>query len=83
MKVSTLLGMPAAEGLFHRAVIQSGPGLQGVDREKANEFSERILGKLGIGKHELHRLQTLPFEQLTASVGDLGVGAPLGLAPVS
>ena len=27
-KVSTLLAMPAARGLFHRAIIQSGPGLE-------------------------------------------------------
>ena len=27
-KVSTLLAMPGAQGLFHRAIVQSGPGLQ-------------------------------------------------------
>jgi para-nitrobenzyl esterase len=81
-KVSTLLALPSAEGLFHRAVIQSGPGLQGVEREKANEFTERLLEKLGIAHHELERLETLPFEQLTAAVGELGFGGAMGLAPV-
>ena len=30
MKVSLLLAMPAAQGLFHRAIVQSGPGLKAV-----------------------------------------------------
>ena len=34
-KVSTLLAMPAAKGLFHRAIVQSGPGLRGVERADA------------------------------------------------
>ena len=33
-KVSHLLGMPSAKGLFHRAIIQSGPGLRGVDPQR-------------------------------------------------
>ena len=33
-KVSTLLGMPKAKGLFHRAIIQSGPGLHMEVRDK-------------------------------------------------
>ncbi|MHB8596990.1 MAG: carboxylesterase/lipase family protein [Ktedonobacteraceae bacterium] len=40
-KVSTLLAMPAAEGLFHRAIVQSGPGLRVMSREKATEPSDR------------------------------------------
>jgi para-nitrobenzyl esterase len=39
-KVSTLLAMPAAKGLFHRAVIQSGPGLRGVPTDAATRPEE-------------------------------------------
>ncbi len=81
-KVSTLLALPSAEGLFHRAVIQSGPGIQGVGRESATRLAERLIDKLGIGKDELHKLQNLPFEQLTAALADLGPGAGMRLAPV-
>ena len=34
-KVSYLLAMPVAKGLFHRAVIQSGPGVKAVPRARA------------------------------------------------
>ena len=36
-KVTTLLGMPAARGLFHRAIIQSGPGIRMEPRDRAHE----------------------------------------------
>ena len=35
-KVATLMGMPSAKGLFHRASIQSGGG--GDSKEEAEEF---------------------------------------------
>src|SRR5688572_246898 len=38
-KVSTLLGMPRARGLFHRAIIQSGPGLRMEARDRAHEMA--------------------------------------------
>ncbi|MEE9254659.1 MAG: carboxylesterase family protein, partial [Pseudomonadales bacterium] len=82
-KVSTLLALPQAEGLFHRAVVQSGPGIRGVEPADATEFSERLLDRLGIGKGELDKLQALPFAQLTEAVGSLGPGAGMmQLAPV-
>ncbi|MGH2602353.1 MAG: carboxylesterase/lipase family protein, partial [Dehalococcoidia bacterium] len=64
-KVSTLLAMPSAEGLFHRAIVQSGPGLRGIEAADATAFAERLLAHLGIKPTELAKLQTLPFAQLT------------------
>jgi para-nitrobenzyl esterase len=93
-KVSTLLAMPSAEGLFHRAIVQSGPGLRGVEAADATAFAERLLAHLGIGAHELHKLQALPHEQITAALssmpsspqpGPMGTpmrGNALRLAPV-
>ena len=46
-KVSTLLAMPAAKGLFHKAIIQSGPGLRGVEREGSAGVRRRVLAELG------------------------------------
>ena len=46
-KVSTLLAMPAAEGLFHRAIVQSGPGLRGVEAADGTAFAERLLAASG------------------------------------
>jgi para-nitrobenzyl esterase len=70
-KVSTLLAMPEAEGLFHRAVIQSGPGLRGVEAADGTMFAERLLAHLGIRPHQLDRLQDLPHEQLTGALATL------------
>lgn len=42
-KVSTLLAMPASKGLFHRAVIQSGPGLRGKTSEDATRAAKEFL----------------------------------------
>ncbi len=67
-KVSMLLGMPAADGLFHRAVIQSGPGLRGVEAADGTDLAERLLAHLGLTAGQLDRLQDLPHDQLTAAV---------------
>src|SRR5882762_7101518 len=65
-KVSTMLGLPAAKGLFHRAVIQSGPGLMGIERAAAQKLTEQILAKLEIPVQDARKLQQLPPEQLFA-----------------
>lgn len=70
-KVSTLLAMPAAEGLFHRAIVQSGPGLRGVEAAEATAFAEKLLAHLGIAPNELHKLQALPFAQLTEALNTM------------
>ena len=46
-KVSALLAAPAAVGLFHQAIIQSGPGLRAVDASSAATTSAAILERLG------------------------------------
>lgn len=45
-KVSTLLGMPGAEGLFQRAAIQSGPGVRMLVADDAGELADRFLRQL-------------------------------------
>lgn len=67
-KVSVLLAMPAARGLFHRAVIQSGAAIRVSTRERANALAEVVLKELGIGRNECERLQTVPPERLLAAI---------------
>jgi len=67
-KVSVLLAMPAARGLFHRAIIQSGAAIRVSTRERANALAEAVLKELGIGRNECERLQTLPAERLLAAI---------------
>ena len=47
-KVGTLLAMPSAKGLFHRAIIESGPTIKLVERDQATRVAERLLAKLDV-----------------------------------
>ena len=47
-KVSTLMAMPSAHGLFHRAIVESGAAVKGVSRDAANKSAERYLAKLSL-----------------------------------
>ena len=67
-KVSVLLAMPHAGGLFHRAIIQSGAAIRVSTRERANALAEAVLKELGLRAHECERLQTLPAERILAAI---------------
>lgn len=66
-KVSMLMGCPLAKGLFHRAAIESGPGIKMLDRDKATHVSEVFLGELGLTDARLPEIQKLPTEQILAA----------------
>lgn len=66
-KVGTLLAMPEAKGLFHRAVIESGPTIKLVERGQATRVAEMLLGKLEVSKTQLGKLQKLPVERIMAA----------------
>jgi para-nitrobenzyl esterase len=66
-KVETLLAMPSAKGLFHRATIESGAALQVASRDIAIRNSERLLTKLGISKTNVQEIQKLPLERIMAA----------------
>jgi para-nitrobenzyl esterase len=85
-KVSVLLGLPAAAGLFHRAIVQSGPMLRGVDPAKAANTTQAVLEALGVTT--LQELRAIPAARLV-EVQTQVLGGPLGgfgtghaLAPV-
>jgi len=63
-KVTTLMAMPSAKGLIHRAIAMSGAQVRGATRENATRAAEQFLGKLGIKSNELDRVQQLPWKQL-------------------
>jgi len=63
-KVSTLLAMPAAQGLFHRAIAMSGSEVRGVPVDRANKSSEAFLATLGLKPSQLDELQAMPQTQL-------------------
>ena len=47
-KVATLMAMPSAKGLFHRAIIESGAVLRLTTREDAVRYTDLLLGELGL-----------------------------------
>lgn len=54
--VATLLGMPAAHGLFHAAIPQSGAASWFATRERATEVATVIIGALGVQPGDLDAL---------------------------
>jgi para-nitrobenzyl esterase len=78
-KVSTLLGMPAARGLFHRAAVQSGSLLTHQSRESSVQVADAFIKKLGLSAHTLSDIQHLPWSQLLAAQAQVGAHA---FAPV-
>ena len=68
-KVSTLLAMPAARGLFHRAIVMSGSAIRLNTRERANKLAEAVLKHFGLKSAQVSDLQAVPFKQLIAAIG--------------
>lgn len=66
-KVTTLLGSPAAQGLFHKAIVQSGARLRGVERAEAEETASRTLAALGVAPADVHLLQRMSRERVIAA----------------
>jgi para-nitrobenzyl esterase len=63
-KVGTLMAMPSAQGLFHRAIVESGSMLRAVDQEKSRELAEAIVGELGLTAATIDQIQSLPYRQI-------------------
>jgi para-nitrobenzyl esterase len=70
-KVGTLLGMPSAKGLFHRAVIESGATIKLVERDQATRVAERLVSKLQLGRNEVREMQKMPLAKIMAAYFDV------------
>lgn len=72
-KVGTLMAMPAAKGLFHRAIVQSGSMLRLATQKDARELAAAIVKELGLDVGSITKISTLSWPQLldaTARVMD-------------
>ena len=67
-KVSVLLSMPKARGLFHRGIIQSGATIRVAERERATMLAEAVLKQVGLGPSQFEELQALPIDRLLAAI---------------
>ncbi len=77
-KVSSLMAMPGAKGLFHRAIVESGAAVRGMSRDAADKSTEMYLAKLNLKPTEVDRLQTLSIDELLAPTAG---AAPVPGAP--
>lgn len=67
-KVCTLMTMPAARGLFHRAIVQSGAVVRHRGRGRAAALADSVMRVLSIERGEFRRLQQVPMRQLLAAI---------------
>jgi para-nitrobenzyl esterase len=64
MSVGTLMGTPAAQGLFQRAIAQSGAAHRVNDRGSASEVASLLLDTLEIEPRDAARLRDVPVKRL-------------------
>jgi para-nitrobenzyl esterase len=66
-KVTCLMAMPSAAGLFHRASVQSGGGGNIPGIEQSRELSRQLMTELGLGPNDLASLQKMDWARLNAA----------------
>src|ERR1700756_3544684 len=69
-KVIALMAMPSAKGLFHRAIVQSGPFLKSLSPDYSGRLAELLLAELGLSKSQLSELQTIPVDRLSGAAAE-------------
>lgn len=95
-KVSTLLCMPSAKGLFHRAMVMSGSFLGSTPQKEAREVGELTAWYLGLTTQTIDSIQRVPYERLLEAANKafrevsqrqrdkrIGHGIRLGWGPVN
>jgi para-nitrobenzyl esterase len=66
-KVTCLMAMPSAAGLFHRASVQSGGGGNIPGMEQSRELARQLMKELGLGPNDLASLQKIEWAKLNAA----------------
>lgn len=67
-KVSALMAMPAAGGLFHKAVVQSGPIPTALNPVDATANMRKLLAACGLTPNQAAQLRTLPMERIVEAM---------------
>ena len=82
-KVSTLLAMPSAKGLFHRAVVQSGSTLRQAEPEATRQFGLALAQELGQPATAQADFSKYTYDELNYAVSRLSQrGIRSGFSPV-
>jgi para-nitrobenzyl esterase len=77
--VSTIMAMPDASGLFHRAIVQSGSyarnaHLQAMSPAEGTRHARTLLSALEIAPGDATKLASLPVDALVAGVSKVARG---------
>lgn len=67
-KVSTLMAMPSAKGLFHKAIVESGSQLRANSREEADATARKFLAHVGIAPARLTDLLQMPMQSIISGL---------------
>lgn len=82
-KVTHTLAMPAAQGLFGKAIVQSGAGLTANTPEVATASAKQLMSILEVAPTEVDRLQEIPVKTILEALQKMTGGMPIaGFAPV-
>jgi para-nitrobenzyl esterase len=81
-KVSAMLAMPAGKGLYHKAIIMSGPGVRMLDRAAAEKMGDELLKKLGLDRASAAKLLDVPMAKIIGAAGVAIGGGGLNFQPV-
>ena len=84
-KVGTLMCMPQAKGLFHKAIIMSGTILNVNNHEMTQTLGKAVLKELGIAEADVDKIKDVPYQTLydagqramAASIGTRKPGTPM------
>ena len=63
-KVGTLMCMPSAKGLFHKAIIQSGTLLSDMHKENSQKLGRAVVESLGIDSNTIANIDTVSYMRL-------------------
>ena len=66
-KVSTLMAMPSAKGLFHKAIVQSGSITNLMDPKYSRRIGAATVANLGISPAKVDEMASVPYETLLAA----------------
>jgi para-nitrobenzyl esterase len=94
-KVCTLMAMPSAQGLFHKAIVESGAMMSVGTEESSRALAASVLQKLGISPSDVAKLRDVPYADLelatrsnvppintTGIINFRRLGGRMGLSPV-
>lgn len=82
-KIMILLGMPGAEGLFHRAISMSGAAGLNIDpAEEMQPYVEALLSELNVTPDNIAAIQDIPIDEVIAARGRAVAASLEGARPV-